>query len=114
MGSSTESSAFKKTHNPWRLDCVPGGSSGGSAAAVAAFQAPLTVGTDTGGSIRQPASVCGLVGVKPTYGQVSRFGMVAFSSSLDQGGPVARTVLDAFQAGGGAPSPYAPHKADAQ
>jgi aspartyl-tRNA(Asn)/glutamyl-tRNA(Gln) amidotransferase subunit A len=95
MGSSTESSAFKQTCNPWRLDCVPGGSSGGSAAAVAAFQAPLTVGTDTGGSIRQPAAVCGLVGVKPTYGQVSRFGMVAFSSSLDQGGPLARTVLDA-------------------
>jgi aspartyl-tRNA(Asn)/glutamyl-tRNA(Gln) amidotransferase subunit A len=95
MGSSTESSAFGVTCNPWRLSCVPGGSSGGSAAAVAAFQAPLTVGTDTGGSIRQPAAVCGLVGVKPTYGQVSRYGMIAFSSSLDQGGPLARTVLDA-------------------
>jgi aspartyl-tRNA(Asn)/glutamyl-tRNA(Gln) amidotransferase subunit A len=95
MGSSTESSAFKQTCNPWRLSCVPGGSSGGSAAAVAAFQAPITVGTDTGGSIRQPAAVCGLVGVKPTYGQVSRYGMIAFSSSLDQGGPLARTVLDA-------------------
>jgi aspartyl-tRNA(Asn)/glutamyl-tRNA(Gln) amidotransferase subunit A len=95
MGSSTESSAYKTTRNPWRLSCVPGGSSGGSAAAVAAFQAPLTVGTDTGGSIRQPAAVCGLVGVKPTYGQVSRFGMIAFSSSLDQAGPIGRTVLDA-------------------
>jgi aspartyl-tRNA(Asn)/glutamyl-tRNA(Gln) amidotransferase subunit A len=95
MGSSTESSAYRKTRNPWRLSCVPGGSSGGSAAAVAAFQAPLTVGTDTGGSIRQPAAVCGLVGVKPTYGQVSRYGMIAFSSSLDQAGPVGRTVLDA-------------------
>lgn len=95
MGSSTEHSAYGPTHNPWDLSRIPGGSGGGSAAALAAFQAPLAIGTDTGGSIRQPASVTGTVGVKPTYGGVSRYGLVAFSSSLDQAGPCARTVLDA-------------------
>jgi aspartyl-tRNA(Asn)/glutamyl-tRNA(Gln) amidotransferase subunit A len=95
MGSSTENSAYGPTGNPWDLTRIPGGSGGGSAAALAAFEAPLAIGTDTGGSIRQPAAVTGTVGVKPTYGGVSRYGMVAFSSSLDQGGPCARTVLDA-------------------
>ena len=95
MGSSTEHSAFGPTSNPWDLTRIPGGSGGGSAAAVAAYEAPLAIGTDTGGSIRQPAAVTGTVGVKPTYGGVSRFGLIAFSSSLDQAGPCARTVLDA-------------------
>ncbi len=95
MGSSTEHSAYGPTHNPWDLDRIPGGSGGGSAAAVAAFEAPLALGSDTGGSIRQPAHVTGTVGVKPTYGGVSRYGSIALASSLDQVGPVARTVLDA-------------------
>lgn len=94
MGSSTEHSAYGPTRNPWDLDRIPGGSGGGSAAAVAAFEAPLAIGTDTGGSIRQPAAVTGTVGVKPTYGGVSRFGLVALASSLDQAGPCARTVMD--------------------
>ncbi|MGQ0575714.1 MAG: Asp-tRNA(Asn)/Glu-tRNA(Gln) amidotransferase subunit GatA [Pseudonocardia sp.] len=95
MGSSTEHSAYGPTRNPWDLDRVPGGSGGGSAAALAAFEAPLAIGTDTGGSIRQPAAFTGTVGVKPTYGGVSRYGLIACASSLDQGGPCARTVLDA-------------------
>ncbi len=95
MGSSTENSAYGPTHNPWDLTRIPGGSGGGSSASLAAFEAPLAIGTDTGGSIRQPAAVTGTVGVKPTYGAVSRYGLVAFSSSLDQAGPCARTVLDA-------------------
>ncbi|MDT0202830.1 Asp-tRNA(Asn)/Glu-tRNA(Gln) amidotransferase subunit GatA [Nocardioides sp. AE5] len=95
MGSSTEHSAYGPTHNPWDLDRIPGGSGGGSAAAVAAFEAPLAIGTDTGGSIRQPGAVTGTVGVKPTYGAISRHGLVAMANSLDQVGPVTRTVLDA-------------------
>jgi aspartyl-tRNA(Asn)/glutamyl-tRNA(Gln) amidotransferase subunit A len=95
MGSSTENSAYGPTHNPWDTDRIPGGSGGGSAAALAAFEAPLAIGTDTGGSIRQPAAVTGTVGVKPTYGGTSRYGLVALASSLDTPGPCARTVLDA-------------------
>jgi len=94
LGSSTETSAFGPTRNPWALDRIPGGSGGGSAAALASFQAPLAIGTDTGGSIRQPAAVTGTVGVKPTYGAVSRYGIIAVASSLDQAGPCARNVLD--------------------
>lgn len=94
MGSSSESSAFGATHNPWDLECTPGGSSGGSAACIAARQATAALGTDTGGSIRQPASHCGCVGLKPTYGRVSRYGVIAYASSLDQVGPVTRDVAD--------------------
>ena len=95
MGSSTENSGYQITRNPWDLERIPGGSSGGSAAAISASEAPLALGTDTGGSIRQPASLCGIVGIKPSYGRVSRFGLVAYGSSLDQVGPLAQEVRDA-------------------
>src|SRR3546814_14689911 len=115
MVSSTEHSAYGPTHNPWDLDRIPGGSGGGSAAAVAAFQAPLAIGTDTGGSIRQPGAVTGTVGVQPTSGGISRYGLVAMANSPAQVGPVTRTVLEPpplpelIRVHAPAPSTHTPH-----